>query len=206
LSTAEIHTLDSAYMIEFGHVPDGFRVKDLSGDTSPHTYKPPYTTYLYYYTAYGVWRCTTGNGKWEFSSNKGGRDYRPTIIRKCEIPQHDDMVDAFGYAVTANEDVEKEVKQATEWYKRTQGVDFANPLQPKVKFTGIKEVKRKMGDKALFHVILFNRKTEVIDFKGYIPAVSETDACMLAAQTYGKYDSNIHVRVVKHITEYKVKD
>jgi len=63
-----------------------------------------------------------------------------------------------------------------------------------------------MGNKALFHVIFFNRKTEVIDFKGYIPAASETDACMLAAQTYGKYDSKTHIHIVKHIVEYTVKD
>jgi len=176
LSTAEIHTLDSAYMIEFGHVPDGFRVKDLSGDTAPHTYKPLYPTYLYYYTAYGVWRCTTRNGKWEFSSNRGGRDYRPTIIRKCEIPQRDDMVDAFGYAVTANEDVEKEVKQATEWYEKC------------IK----KEVKGKM--KQLIDVIFFNRKTEEVVYRKEIVAENIEEAFMLAAQEYGKFNSKVHMR------------
>ena len=82
----------------------------------------------------------------------------------------------------------EEAKKVISWYK------------------SMKEVRESMGDKALFHVILFNRKTEVIDFKDYIPAASETDACMIAAQKFGKYDSDTHIRVVKHIVEYKVKD
>ena len=68
------------------------------------------------------------------------------------------------------------------------------------------EVKIKMGNKALFHIIFFNTETEVIDFKDYITAKSETDACMLAAQSFGKYDFNVHERVVKHILEYRVKE
>ena len=194
METAEIHTIDGAYMIEFGRVSDGFRVKDLSGDTAPHTYTPPYSLHLYYCTAYGVWRRTTGNGKWEFSSDKTGcgHDYRPVIIGECGIPQHDDMVDAFGYAVAANKDVEKEVKQVTEWYERTQGIDFANPLQPKIKFTSKKEVKGKM--KQLIDVIFFNRKTEEVDYRKEIVATDIEEAFMLAAQDYGKYNSKTHAR------------
>ena len=50
--------------------------------------------------------------------------------------------------------------------------------------------------KSLFHVILFNTKTEVIDFKAYIPAGEREAAVMQAAQTYGKYDSKVHLTVV----------
>ena len=53
--------------------------------------------------------------------------------------------------------------------------------------------------KQLYHVILFNKKTEKIDFKEYIPAKCDTDATMQAAQTYGKYDSNIHNVIIKEI-------
>ena len=130
---------------------------------------------------------------WTFR-NRNKFDYTPTISLANEEPElsgkhydvviEDDMIDAATYAIN-QEKAKAEVKTAISWYK------------------SMKEVRESMGDKALFHVILFNRKTEVIDFKDYIPAKSETDACMLAAQSFGKYDSNVHERVVKHILEYK---
>lgn len=94
----------------------------------------------------------------------------------------------------------EDVKKDTGWYQMEAQRMYT--LKPKY----MEEVKRDMGNKALFHVIFFNTKLEVIDFKDYITAASETDACMLAAQSFGKYDSNIHERVVTHILDYKVKE
>lgn len=177
MSTAEIHTVDSAYMIEFKLVSGGLRVEDLSGDTAPHTYHPPYSSYLYYYTEYGVWRRTTGNGKWEFSSDKTGcgRDYRPVIIRECEIPQ--EMKGKHYDCIVMDDIIEK-------------------------------EVKGKMTNKSLFHVILFNRKTEEIEFDRIQPASNEQDAVMQAAQLYGKYDSKVHLTIVWQLqySEYATID
>ena len=173
MSTAEIHTVDSAYMIEFRRIPGGgIRVKDLSGDTSPYTYTPPHTTYLYYYTDYGVWRRTTGNGKWEFSNDKEGRNYRPVIVRECGIPQED----KYGMACTPAEYAKAEVKRAVDWYKEACK----------------KEVKSKMLQ--LIDVIFFNRKTKAVDYRKEIVAVDIEEAYMLAAQDYGKYNSKVHVR------------
>ncbi len=85
MSTAEIHTLDKTYMIEFNCMLGGnIHVIDLSGNTLPCTCAPPHPTYLYYYTDYGVWRRTTGNGKWEFADDGVGAIYRPTIVREWE--------------------------------------------------------------------------------------------------------------------------
>ena len=67
---------------------------------------------------------------------------------------------------------------------------------------------RKGGDsmtKQLYHVILFNKVTETIDYKAYLPAQDQTDAVMIAAQNHGKYNSNIHIVITKHIAEYDKK-
>ena len=53
--------------------------------------------------------------------------------------------------------------------------------------------------KSLFHVILFNRKTETIDFKAYIPARNNQEAAMVAAQIYGEYKSETHLTIIKPI-------
>lgn len=60
--------------------------------------------------------------------------------------------------------------------------------------------------KALYHVILFNRKTETIDYKEYVPAEDETIAGMTAAHDYDKYDGKVHRCIVKLIegSEYEV--
>ena len=57
----------------------------------------------------------------------------------------------------------------------------------------------------LYHVILFNTATEKIDFKGYLPAQSTEAALMAAAQTFGKYDADVHVHNVKSIMQYEKK-
>lgn len=111
-------------------------------------------------------------------SKMKGRHYDTLIM--------DDM--PMGSSVSTPEDA----KKATEWYERTQGIDFANPLQPKIKFTSKKEVKGKMLQ--LIDVIFFNRKTKEIDFRKEIVAVDMEEAYMLAAQEYGKYNSKVHMR------------
>lgn len=178
MSTAEIHTVDSAFMIEFRLLPGGIlHVEDLSEDTFPHDYTPPHSAHLYYYTNYGVWRRTAGNGKWEFDNDMSGRNYRPAIVRECGIPlgeKHDDMVDACAYAINS-------MQQRVAWDKSTKG--------------GNEMTKR------LYHVILFNKRTEEIDFKAYIPSKDETTAGMVAVQTYGKYDANVHMPIVKYIDD-----
>ena len=119
-------------------------------------------------------------------------------VPSYDIAKRDDMADAFGYAVTASKDVKKEVKQATEWYKRTQGMDFANPLQPKIKFTSMKEVKDKMYLQ-LISVTIFNRKTLEVDFHKNVIAENNDEAYLLAVQSFGKYDPKIHVKAAKCI-------
>ncbi len=157
MKTAEIYTIDDAYMIEFGHGSDGFHVKDLSGYTALHTYTPPYKLYLYYYTNYGVWRRTNRNGKWEFDNDKQGKhNFRPVIIRECGIPDtHSEQLEIFNEC---------------------------------------KKGGNKM--KSLFHVILFNKKTEEIEFDKIMPASNKQDVTMQAAQLFGKYNSKGHVTIV----------
>lgn len=60
--------------------------------------------------------------------------------------------------------------------------------------------------KQLIHVIFFNTETETIDYKAYVPAKDETDAVMIAAQTYGSYDSNVHEVITKDVACYTKKD
>ena len=178
MKTAEIHTIDSSYMIEFGRVSDGFRVKDLSGDTAPHTYPPPYNTYLYYYTEYGVWRRTTGNGKWEFTNDEEGKgNYRPVIIRECGILQDPETLAQKSYREMKDE----EVKKTIEWYEKAK-----------------KEVKGKMYLQ-LIEVTIFNRKTLEVDFHENVIAENDDEAYLLAVQSFGKYDPKIHVKAAKCI-------
>lgn len=217
MGTAEIHTIDSAYMIEFEHVPGGFRVKDLSGDTAPHTYTPPYCAHLYYYTRYGVWRRTTGDGKWEFDSDDKGRNYRPAIIRdECGIPRrHYDALIVDDMPVRGSKTTAEGLKKAVDWYEKAKRDDMIDAAIYGVSMetakrrrqgiiTNITEGGNEM--RRLYHVILFNKKTENIDFKEYIVAGDETDASMQAAQAYGKYSSATHVTIVKYIegSDYEV--
>ena len=68
-------------------------------------------------------------------------------------------------------------------------------------YESLKKGDDKMS-KYLWHVILFNTDTEKIDFKGYIPACSGSDAQMLAAQTFGKFDPKVHAVNCKQIMSY----
>ena len=72
--------------------------------------------------------------------------------------------------------------------------------------TNIEEKGDDKMSKYLWHVILFNTDTEKIDFKGYIPACSGSDAQMLAAQTFGKFDPKVHAVNCKQIMSYGKED
>jgi hypothetical protein len=174
-------------MIEFGHVPEGFRVKDLSGDTSPHTYTPPYSAESLYFTKYGVWRYNHGRVSWEFTKDSVRQtNYRPVIIRECGIPEmkgrHYDMLieDDMPSSISTVEDAKKAIR----WHK----MQTQYHLKPEF----MKEVKNKMLQ--LIDVIFFNSKDKKIDFRKDIVAVDVEEAYMLAAQEYGKYDSKVHMR------------
>lgn len=99
----------------------------------------------------------------------------------------------------------EDTKKAVDWYKRMFDLPLVGAKRRRTGIiTSITEGGNEMG-KSLFHVILFNRKTEKIDFKEYIPALEATDACMVAAQRLGKYDPKIHITIVKQIdnSEYR---
>ncbi len=177
-------------------MPGGIiRVEDLSGDTSPCTYAPPHPTYLYYYTDYGVWRRTTGNGKWEFDDDEERDNYRPTFIRECGIPissladeepefkgRHYDALIIDDIPMGSTSSSPEEVRRTTEWY----GTQYH--LNPEY----MEEVKGKMLQ--LIDVIFFNRKTKVIEYHKEIVAINTEEAYMLAAQDYGKFNPKVHVR------------
>lgn len=63
-----------------------------------------------------------------------------------------------------------------------------------------KGVKDKMAyEKHIFHIMFFNKKSEQIDFKQYIPAKDTQAAVMIAAKTYKDYDPELHMVIVKLI-------
>lgn len=103
------------------------------------------------------------------------------MVPSEDIFKRDDMVDAaiYGTAYTPAEHAKEEVRRTLKWYEKAK-----------------KEVKKEMTNKSLFHVILFNRKTEEIAFDVIIPASNEQDAVMQAAQLHGKYDSKVHLTIV----------
>lgn len=94
--------------------------------------------------------------------------------------KHYDMVieDDIASSVSTAEGLRK----AVEWYEECTK----------------KEVKKKMT-KNLHHIMFFNKKTETIDFKQYIPAKDAQAATMIAAQTYKDYNPEIHMVLVKVI-------
>jgi len=94
------------------------------------------------------------------------------------------------------------VRHAIEWYN-SAGIDFGKEMLNDSNYN-----KGKGGNemlKCVYHVILFNTATEEIDFKGYVPAKDEEAALMAAAQTFGKYDADVHVHNVKSIMQYEKK-
>jgi len=134
-------------------------------------------TEIHHVVPKGIWILYLSSGeipRWIFR-DKNGHIYDPMISLADETR------------------TKEEVKQAAEWYEITQGVDFSNPLQPKIKFTGTKEVKNKMY-LHLIQVIFFNRQTKKIEYEKDIVAKDEETAFMLAAQDFKKYDPKVHVK------------
>ncbi len=180
------------------------RVSVRRHDTDWCDYHIDTATEVNYYVLTGTWimRIHVGcSPDWIFKSKKDGSLHRPTISsadskepklkgRHYHAIIHDDMVDAATYAwkATTKDDVQK----ATEWYKGMKE----------------KEVKKKMKNKSLFHVILFNRKIEEIEFDRILPAGDEQAAVMGAAQLFGKYDSKMHLTIVWRLqdSEYTTVD
>ena len=213
MSTSEIQSKDgkSLYVIEFSYCTNGaFHVLDLWGDTAPFDYTV-LNGYILYQTLYGVWKYLFESKSWHFCDFPGLCNWRLATIRESGIPHEylmrDDMVDSFAYAVSQCAD--KEVRQCTDWYKMLKG----EPRMRGMHYDAVildDMIKEKGGNemtKYLYHVILFNKETETIAFKEYIPAKDASDASMQAAQAYGKYDSNVHVVIVKQIdySQYEVK-
>ena len=196
MSTAEIQSADgkNLYAIEFKYLDKHtFRVVDLWGDADSVNYRCPRNNDINYYTKYGVWRYSFEYKNWHFAEEDDGfseYQWRPATIRESGIPHQylmeDDMADSFAYAIHG------------------LSLQTAGRLRQGV-LTNITEEGGKEMSKYLFHVILFNTETEVIDFKGYIPAHDDKEALMVASQTYGKYNPNIHERNVKEIMHYEVK-
>ena len=123
------------------------------------------------------------------------------------------MLDAYKYAMSAMKekqfaDINKEIQESIrekcgippEYYmeRRPLVIDDMNIGEQET----YEDYKKKGGNemnKSLYHVILFNKKSEIIDFKGYIPAVDALDAGMVAAQSYGTFDPNLHLVIIKKI-------
>ena len=134
-------------------------------------------TEIHHVVPEGIWILHLSWGeipRWIFR-DKNGHRYEPMISLADETK------------------AEEEVKQAAVWYKITQGVDFSNPLQPMVTFTGTKEVKNKMYTH-LYQVTFFNRQTKEIEYEKDIVAKDEETAFMLAAQDFKRYDPKVYVK------------
>ena len=118
--------------------------------------------------------------EYEYPKEMKGKHYSALI--------EDDMIDAYKYAMSALKDT--------------------MALDPGCLTVGEQECYESLmkGDddmtKYLWHIILFNTKTEIIDYKAYIPASSGSDAQMLAAQKFGKFDPKVHAVNCKQIMSY----
>jgi len=172
---------------------------------------------------------------WRFAA-KYGILYSPTISkvdgsemrgRHYDATIEDDMVSSYQYALNVKK-TQEEVAVATQWHKKmvdpSYGAwkEFAAHTEKDIRNACRIPIRNPMrqgiivsidtgegGDemhKQLIHVILFNTKTETIDFKEYVSAKDETDAVMIAAQTYGSYDSNVHEVITKDVACYTKKD
>ena len=151
------------------------------------TYHIATATEVHHVTNEGTWVVSFHRGRsptWGFVQNDGHR-YVPTISLATMTQYHlkpkytkDDMVDTAIYGI--------DLQTAK---RRRQGV-----------ITGIKEVKGKMAfEKNIYHIMFFNKKTEQIEFKKYVPAKDIQAAVMIAAQTYKDYNPDIHMVLVKLI-------
>ena len=157
--------------------------------------------------------------EYEYPKEMKGKHYEALV--------EDDMTDAWKYAMSAMKekqfaDINKEIQESIrekcgmppEYYADPNileasiyglNLETANRRRQGV-ITNIEEKGDDKMSKYLWHVILFNTDTEKIDFKGYIPASSGSDAQMLAAQTFGKFDPKVHAVNCKQIMSYGKED
>lgn len=173
-------------------------IRRVSGNSDWCGYYIDTATAVKYYVPLGTWimRVHVGcNPDWLFQTKKDGALHVPTIAKAWGIKhsdeEKDDMVDAFGYAMTEKKDVDKEVKQVIDWHKRQRM--WHDACQAEARQTKKKEVKKEMYLQ-LIEVIFFNRKTKEVDLKKNIVAKDPEDAYMLAAQDFGKFDPKVHVK------------
>ena len=146
----------------------------------------------------GCWTIICEEGTvptWRFAA-KYGILYDP-VISEADVPDKVDPLSGAWGEFAAH--TEKDIRNACR-------IPIRNPMRQGI----IVSIDTGEGGdemhKQLIHVILFNTKTETIDFKGYVPAKDETDAVMIAAQTYGSYDSNVHEVITKDVACYTKKD
>ena len=151
--------------------------------------------------------------EYEYPKEMKGKHYEALV--------EDDILDAWKYAMSAIKekqfaDINREIKESV---REKCGIpsDWIADW-PKIKESGFlsygeqesyEDYKKKGDDKMskyLWHIILFNTDTEQIDFKGYIPACSDNDARMMAAQTFGKFDPKVHAVNCKQIMSYGKED
>ena len=159
--------------------------------------------------------------EYEYPKEMKGKHYEALV--------EDDMTDAWKYAMSAMKekqfaDINKEIQESirekcsvgendlrddpmctTRRHYDALIIDDMNIGEQE----SYEDYKKKGDDKMskyLWHVILFNTDTEQIDFKGYIPASSGSDAQMLAAQTFGKFDPKVHAVNCKQIMSYGKED
>lgn len=144
---------------------------------------------------HGIWKAVLGQGgaeagvRWEY--RRGEHVHFPSIsLADTDDPN---VIDSMRKGKHYDAIIEDDMVDALAY--------AVNSMQPKVKWEGGNEMTKR-----LYHVILFNRKTEKIDYKAYVPARDETDAAMIAAQSWGSYDVDTYTRIVKYIedSDYEV--
>ena len=185
---------------------------------------------IVYRTYYGTWKysCT---GKWYFA-DIGSTHWRQATIREFIEDDMTDAWKYAMSAMKEKQfaDINREIRESIREKCSTRSVKdvslsketlekakdalfghtpfydmLSNPYSLTVGEQECYESLKKGDDKMskyLWHVILFNTDTEQIDFKGYIPASSGSDAQMLAAQTFGKFDPKVHAVNCKQIMSY----
>lgn len=151
---------------------------------------------------HGTWKAVLGQGgvkagvRWEY--RRGGHVHFPSIsLADTDDPNViDSMRKGKHYDAIVEDDIVDAMEDVMQDVHRRKRAGI---------ITNITEGGNEMH-KELYHVILFNRKTEKIDYKAYITAADETEAAMTAAHDYDKYDAKVHKHIVKMIegSEYEV--
>jgi len=145
----------------------------------------------------GSWILLVACNVWRFKG-KDGSMQTPTISLANEEPEfrgkHPEVI--IEYDMPSKSGSLKDVEKTMKWYNATKKMfDICTT-----------EGGNDMS-KSLFHIILFNKETETIDYKVYVPAKDKQEATMTVAQNYGKYDSKVHLVIIKYIdgSDYEKK-